>query len=29
LLVLGFVAATLAAWDRLSLVRDYEVSMSF
>ncbi|KAK8448543.1 hypothetical protein SEVIR_7G048350v4 [Setaria viridis] len=25
LLVVGFVATTFAAWDRLSLVRDYEL----
>ncbi|TVU04358.1 hypothetical protein EJB05_08422, partial [Eragrostis curvula] len=28
LLFLGFVAATIAAWDRLSLVRDYEAEIS-
>ncbi|CAL5003164.1 unnamed protein product [Urochloa decumbens] len=28
LLVIGFVAATFAAWDRLSLVRDYEAEIS-
>ncbi|CAL5011307.1 unnamed protein product [Urochloa decumbens] len=28
LLVVGFVAATFAAWDRLSLVRDYEAEIS-
>jgi mannosyl-oligosaccharide alpha-1,2-mannosidase len=27
LLVVGFVAATFASWDRLSIVRDYEVRM--
>jgi hypothetical protein len=28
-LFLGFGAATFATWDRLSLFRDYEVSVSF
>jgi mannosyl-oligosaccharide alpha-1,2-mannosidase len=27
LLIVGFVAATFASWNRLSLVRDYEVRM--